>query len=112
MARLRAKDKVKRKENIQLAIKYFHSAAETSICTSAAEYKVPYTTLRDRLAGACSRQKSHQSQQLLLYDEEISIIKWIQQMDDWGYPAKISGVKEMATHLAETRVTRYKLGRN
>src|SRR5258708_7728481 len=105
MARLSAKDKARKEENIQLAIKHFHEAGETSIRASAAEYKVPYTTLRDRLAGARSRQESHESQQLLLPDEEQSIVRWIQQMDDWGFPPKIAVVKEMAAHLAQTRAT-------
>jgi hypothetical protein len=95
-----------------LPIEHFHNAAETSIRASAAKYNVPYTTLRDRLAGTHSRQESHQNQQILLFDEEISIVKWIQQMDDWGFPPKISVVKEMAGHLAQTRATGHKLGRN
>jgi hypothetical protein len=59
MVRLSAKDKVKKEENIRLAIEHYHNVGETSICASAAKYKVPHTTLRDRLAGARSHQESY-----------------------------------------------------
>jgi hypothetical protein len=85
-------DKAKKEENNQLAIEHYHKTGETSIRTSAAEYNVPFTTRRGRFTGRRSHQESHQNQQVLIFNNEELIVKWIHQMDDWGFPLKITVV--------------------
>lgn len=103
MARLNTSQKLRREENIKQAIKHYQKSGEQSIRTSAETFDIPYTTLRDRLAGARSRHESHQGQQLLVPGEEKSLVRWILQMDDRGFPPKTRVVKEMATYLVQKR---------
>jgi hypothetical protein len=112
MGRLKGRAKEERENLIQLAIKDYYKTLEPSIRASAEKFSIPWSTLRDRLRGAQSRRESHRHQQLLTEYEEKSIVQWCERMDDWGFPLRLSLVKEMAAYLVSKRASGRKLGRH
>jgi hypothetical protein len=69
--------------NIQNGCKDCINGVEPSIHSAASSYGVPYGTLRDRLQGAQSRVEAHQSEQILSVEEEKSIVRFCEALDDW-----------------------------
>jgi hypothetical protein len=41
--------------------------------------------------------------QLLSEHEETTIVRWCERMDDWGFPLRLSLVKEMAAYLVKKK---------
>jgi Tc5 transposase DNA-binding domain len=112
MGRLKGREKEEREKNIELAIRDYYKALEPSIRASAEKYSIPWTTLRDRLKGARNRRESHRRQQLLTEHEEKTIVQWCKRMDDYGFPLRVSLVKEMAAYLVKKRLNDHKLGKH
>lgn len=112
MGRLKERVRKEREEQIDLAINHYRKSNEPSIRASAEKYDLPYSTLRDRLAGSTTRRESHHHQQLLTDYEEKSIVQWILRMDDWGFPPRLCVVKELAQHLVGARISGRKLGKH
>ncbi|KAH0607923.1 uncharacterized protein H6S33_001975 [Morchella sextelata] len=110
MGRLKGRQKEEREEHIRLAIERYQTSKDPSIRECAETFNIPYSTLRDRLQGKSSRRDSHRRQQLLSEHEEKSVVAWCIRMDDWGFPLKLSLVKEMAAYLIKKRNSGHKLG--
>jgi hypothetical protein len=55
--------------------------------------------LRDRLQGVQSRVEAHQSEQILSVEEEESIVRFCEPLDDLGHPLKVMMVKAFAMSL-------------
>jgi hypothetical protein len=55
--------------------------------------------LRDRLQGAQPRVEAHQSEQILSVEEEKSIVRFCEALDDLGHPLKVKMVKAFAMSL-------------
>jgi len=88
-----------RENNLQNARKDYINGVEPSIRSAASTYGVPYGTLRDRLQGAQSRVEAHQSEQILSVEEEKSIVRFCEALDDLGHPLKGKMVKAFAMAL-------------
>lgn len=112
MGCLKGREKEERENLIQLAIKDYYKTLEPSIRASAEKFSIPWSTLRDRLRGAQNRRESHRHQQLLTEYEEKSIVQWCECMYDWGFPLRLTLVKEMAAYLVSKRASGRKLGRH
>lgn len=110
MGRLKGRQKEEREEHIRLAIERYQTSKDPSIRECAETFNIPYSTLRDRLQGKGSRRDSHRRQQLLNEHEEKSVVAWCIRMDDWGFPLKLSLVKEMSAYLIKKRNSGHKLG--
>ena len=78
----------------------------------AEKYGVPYSTLRDRLNGAQDRQSSRGPMQLFTKQEEKAMVRWCNHLDDWGFPPKLTLVKQMAAGLIQKRAGEQKLGKH
>lgn len=65
------------------------------------EFGIPASTLNDRFNGRKNRQEAHQSQQKLSPVIEKSLKKWIQDMDDAGFPPRVDLLRGMASALAQ-----------
>ena len=78
----------------------------------AEKYGVPYSTLRDRLNGAQDRQSSREPMQLFTKQEEKAMVRWCNHLDDWGFPPKLTLVKQMAADLIRKRAGEQKLGKH
>ena len=106
------KQQSERESNIQLAMRAFWKSEKPSMREMATKYGIPYSTLRDRLNGAQDRKKSHEHMQLFTEQEEKAVVRWCKSLDDWGFPPKLTLVKQMAGHLMKNRASGQKLGKH
>lgn len=95
---------------LQAAVKFYRESSEATIKGTAEKYGIAYSTLRGRLKGAVSRVSGHQRMQVLTPYEESSVVRWCERLDEWGHPAKMSVVKEMAQAIVSRRVNHHVLG--
>jgi len=72
---------------------------EPSIRSAASTYRVPYWTMRDRLLGAQPRVEAHQYEQILSVEEEKSMVRFYEALDDVGHPLKVKRVMAFAMSL-------------
>lgn len=112
MTRLKGQQLEEREKLIKLAIVHYNASLKPAMRISAETYGIPWTTLRDRLNGAQNRQEAHKSRQLLSDHEELTIVRWCERMDDWGFPLRLSLVKEMAAYLVKKREIGRTLGKH
>jgi hypothetical protein len=75
------------------------SGLEPSIHAATSTYGVPYGTLRDPLRGAQPRSAAHEKEQLLSLQEEKSIIRFCETLDDLRHPLQAKMVKVFAMSL-------------
>ena len=97
---------------LQKAINHYRHSDEPSIQASAEKQGVAYSTLRERLQGRVSREVGHLRQQLLTEYEEKSIVRWCEQLDEWGHPGRMALVKGMAEAIVTQQIKDCSLGKN
>ncbi|KAH0603952.1 uncharacterized protein H6S33_006983 [Morchella sextelata] len=112
MPRYKGKQLEEREKLIQDALSHYNTSTKPSMRASADTFGIPWTTLRDRLNGAQNRRDAHRSMQLLSEHEETTIVRWCERMDDWGFPLRLSLVKEMAAYLVKKREIGRRLGKH
>ena len=98
-------------ERLELAASAFKSAQDAHIALGdetkckppslrefAREYDIKnHTTLLRRIQGTTkSRKEAHVDDQALTPQEEIVIVKWILQLEIWGWPARVCQVRQLA----------------
>ena len=101
-----------RENNLQLAMRAYRKGKASSMRAMAEKYGIPYSTLRDRLNGAQDRKSSREPMQLFTKQEEKAIVRWCNHLDDWGFPPKLTLVKQMAEHLIQKRAGQQTLGKH
>jgi len=100
MGRVKSRDATTDRGNEICKAKHVYlSGLEPSICTAASTYGISYSTLRDRLRGAQPRSAAHEKEQLLTLEEEKSIVRFCETLDDLGYPLQAKMVKAFAMSL-------------
>ncbi|KAG0135439.1 hypothetical protein HOY82DRAFT_479895 [Tuber indicum] len=67
---------------LQEALKHYQHSQEPSIRSSAEMYGVAYSTLRGRLKGRQSRVSGQLKTQVLSQNEERSIVRWCERLDE------------------------------
>ncbi|KAH0608756.1 uncharacterized protein H6S33_001890 [Morchella sextelata] len=104
MPRLKGKKWEEREKLIEKAMTHYRESGNSaSLRISAETFGISWSTLRDRLNGEQNRREANRTQQLLNEDEEGCIVRWCQRMDDWGFPLRLSLVKELAAYLVSKR---------
>jgi hypothetical protein len=88
-----------RETDLVEAMDEFKAGNFRSIRSAASAYMLPYTTLRDRLRGAQSRQRAHKNEQLLTVEEEKAIVRFCGKLDDLGHPLSLPMVKRLAAGM-------------
>src|SRR4051812_30831366 len=83
----------------ELAIKAHHDNPDLPVKQLAYTYSLPYSTLKHRLNGRRSKKAYAESIQRLTPIEEASILRWLDQLIDWGWPASIPQLQKMATYI-------------
>lgn len=83
-----------------------------SITQAARRYDVSKTTLYNRLQGRRDQVLYARSRQRLTFEEEVSLEKWILQLQTWGWPPRISQLRDMASELLRGKGDTTKLGTN
>ena len=86
-----------------MAIQAIQNNQNLSRRQAAKIYKVPETTLRDRMSGQTSKNDSRNGRQKLTKSEEDAIVEYILDLDQRGFPPRIAGVEDMANLLLERR---------
>ena len=84
---------------IRLAIQDYHAGVYKSQRAAAKAYRVPRTTLQDRLKGATNSTTSHQHQQRLSPEQEKFLVEWILEEDGRACPPSHSRAREMANRI-------------
>ena len=113
-------------ERLELAASAFKSAHDAHIALDdktkskppslrefAREYDIKnHTTLLRRIQGTTkSRKEAHIDDQALTPHEEIVIVKWILQLEIWGWPARVCQVRLLAQDLLWMRKPDVEIGK-
>jgi hypothetical protein len=88
-----------RENDIRKAKHAYLSGEVASIGAAASTYSIPFGTLRDRFRGAQPRSIIHDNKQLLTPEDEKSIIRFCEPLDDLGHPLQGKMVKDFALSL-------------
>jgi hypothetical protein len=91
-------------DHILEAIQSLERKESPSIRSAAQYFSVPYTTLRDRMAGTKSRAESYKQRQILSYAEKKTLVQWITRLTSTGFPATPTLLREMAKEIRNQRV--------
>ena len=89
--------------DIQLAVQAIKRDATLSQRRAAKIYRVPQSTLSDRLAGASPRRDCAPNSTKLTSTEELVIVQHILKLDERGYPPRLTDVEDMANSLLAER---------
>jgi DDE superfamily endonuclease/helix-turn-helix, Psq domain len=88
---------------IILAIEAIRTSKRLSQRSAAKIYKVPLSTLSDRMAGRIYRPEAKANSLKLTELEEKVIVRNILDMDSRGFAPRLAGVEDMANYLLESR---------
>jgi hypothetical protein len=91
------------KEDLSKAISAYNNNQYSSIRKCADAFKIPFSTLRDRLSGGTSRPIAHEHQQYLSIPEEETLIKWISRLYKQGCPISPSLARKLAFEIRVNR---------
>ena len=86
-------------EQMELAVAYKNQNPLISNRKIAYLYGVSRSTLGHRLNRCRDPKTYYQDHQQLTVLEEASLIKWMTQLMNWGWPPCISQLNQMAMHL-------------
>lgn len=89
--------------DIQLAVQAIKHDATLSQRRAAKIYRVPQSTISDRLAGASPRRDCTPNSTKLTSTEELVIVQHILKLDERGYPPRLTDVEDMANSLLAER---------
>jgi hypothetical protein len=78
----------------------------------AKEHGVGKTSLKGRIKGAKSKAQDTEAQQRLTVLEELALKDWCQQLEAWGFPARIESLRRMATDMLLAKGDAEPLGHN
>jgi hypothetical protein len=88
---------------IILAIEALQTCKSLNRRSASILYKVPYSTLTDRMAGRPSRRETKDNSLKLTELEEEVIIRNILDMDARGFAPRPASVEDMANYILESR---------
>ena len=88
---------------IILAIEAIRTSKKLSRRSIAKLYKVPETTLRDRMAGRTPRSETRPNCHKLSELEEQVIVQYVLDLDSRGFAPRLAGVEDMANYILESR---------
>jgi hypothetical protein len=92
-----------KKARLSLATAAIHTKKIQRVYTAAKLYETPQSTLDSRLAGALPQAIANAKKRKLLPAEEQSLIQWILNLDQRGFPPQIIDVRRMANVLLAAR---------
>jgi hypothetical protein len=88
---------------IILAIEAIRNSKSLSQRSAAKIYKVPLSTLSDRIAGRTYRPETKANGLKLTELEEGIIVRYILDLDSRGFAPRLTSVEDMANLLLESR---------
>ena len=76
-------------EKIEGAIKALEAGRIPHVRQAACVFEVAETTLRNRYSKKRGkRQQGHEGQQHLSVEKEKAVVRWIERVDDMGFPVR------------------------
>ena len=79
----------------------------------AKTFNVARSTFTERLQGQSKPLKeAHSHRQRVTKQEEVALVTWIKQMQQWGWPPRVCQLRSMATEFLHKRGDRTPLGVN
>jgi len=99
MGRVKCRDSTDRENDIRGAKHAYRSSLEPSTRAAASTYGVPYGTLQDQLRGAQPWSAAHETVQLFTLEEEKSIVRVCETLDDLGHLLQAKLVNAFAMSL-------------
>lgn len=75
----------------------------TTFIDLSTRYAVPYSTLKHRFNGRLSKAEYSAAMQRLSPPEEDAIVRWIEQLIDWGFPPTVSQLTDLTNSLLHDR---------
>ena len=101
------------RERLKNAVKAYEEAEGSLSITQAAKlYVVSKTTLYHRLQGRRDQLSYGVSKQMLTPEAEESIQSWVLEIQSWGFPPKVTQLREMAEELLQAKGDYKELGTN
>jgi hypothetical protein len=92
------------KENrINLAVQAIQRDKKLSRRRAAQIYKVPESTLRDRINGKTPKAEVRPKAHRLTITEEEAIVKYVLDLDTRGFPSRLAGIEDMGNLLLSRR---------
>jgi hypothetical protein len=88
---------------IILAIEAIRSSKIINSRSAAKLYRVPRSTLLDRMAGRTSRDETRSNCHKLSTLEEEVLVQYILDLDSRGFAPRLAGVEDMANYILESR---------
>jgi hypothetical protein len=88
---------------IILAIDAIRTSKKLSKRSAAKLYKVPYTSLSNRIASRTYRPDSKANRQKLSELEEGVLICYILDLDSRGFAPRLASVEDIANYILESR---------
>jgi hypothetical protein len=89
--------------DISTAILKFREGQYASIREAARAFKLPPTTLRDRMSIRTSRSNANEHRQILSNAEEWTLVRWITRLTTTGFPASPALAIQMAEEIRQNR---------
>jgi len=90
-------------EDVSTAILELQAGKYASIREAADAFKIPRTTLQDRMATRTSRSNANESRQILSNPEERTLVRWITHLTSTGFPASPALAIQMAEEIRRNR---------
>src|SRR5450432_4408128 len=97
-------------QRLDLAVKAWEKSNGAFIRHIASKYAICYETLRKRTKGAISKVEASQAMQLLSAGEEESLVGWIKQLGEWGWPPRVLQLRKMAIEILAAKGYKEELG--
>ena len=86
-------------DDLTAAILSYHASEFDSIRACAKAFGVAYPTLRRRLLNKKTWNQVHESQQLLMSNEESTLVKWVSRLSKGGFPISLPLTLELAEEI-------------
>lgn len=95
------------------AVRAWERRQYPNLSKCAAAMGVPYQSLYSRVKEKRKPAgEAHEGQMLFSLAEEKSMVKWMEALDDKGFPARVNMLRELAQQLLAKRKSQHELGQH
>lgn len=115
MTRVKARTAARnvRVSQLDKAVRAWERRQYTNLARCVAAMGVPYSSLYARVRHKRKPAgEAHEGQMLFSLAEEKAIVRWIVELDDKGFPARVSMIRELAQQLLVKRDSPHQLGQH
>lgn len=104
MTRPKNSESTAKEARIQRAIRAMKKNSKLKLRKAARDFKVPRSTLQNRVNGKKPRNMAHENCMHLTHIEESELVRWITQLTERGYAPRYQTVQELAEIIRNRRV--------